>query len=149
LPRRAQIDPRDFGTDWANCLLIDLDPVPARSRFAHVGDNLRDPTWPTFDRQTVGECLEGSLLELVTKHIPRLTVKKKPVSFGGAAVHNENDILYRTILLPLGENGGHMDGILAAVGYRDVAVAQEIPLADIAVAHQAKNGNGDARPGSF
>jgi hypothetical protein len=38
-----------------------------------------------------------------------------------------------------------MDGILAAVGYRDVAVAQEIPLAEIAAAHLPRNGNGDAR----
>ena len=150
-PRRSQIDPRDYGSDWANCLLIDLDPVHARSRFSHVGDNLRDPTWPTFDRQSVAECLEGSLLGLVTKHIPRLVVKKKALSFGGSAVHNEGDILYRTILLPLGESHEQMDGILAAVGYRDVSVAQEIPLAeglrgDAATRHAAGL-NGQARAG--
>ena len=31
-PRRAQIDPRDFGTDWSHCLMIDLDPATSRSR---------------------------------------------------------------------------------------------------------------------
>src|SRR5262249_2978075 len=44
-PRRSQIDPTEFGTDWAHCLLIDLDQVPARSRFSYVGNALRDPTW--------------------------------------------------------------------------------------------------------
>ena len=86
MPRRSQIDPRDFGTDWSNCMLIDLDPVATRSRFSHVGENLRDPTWPTLDRQCVAECLDGTLLELVTRHISKLTVKRKPVSFGGSAV---------------------------------------------------------------
>ena len=130
MPRRSQIDPREFGADWANCMLIDVDPVPSRSRFSHVGENLRDPTWPTFDRQCVAECLEGTLLELVTQHISKLTVKRKPVSFGGSAVHDDGNILYRTTLLPLSETGDKIDGILAAVAYREVSVAQEIALAE-------------------
>lgn len=129
-PKRSQIDPRAFGPDWANCLMIDIDSVPTNSRFSHVGSALRDPTWPTFDRQSVSECLEGSLLELVTRHIPRVTEKRKPVSIGGAAIHDETDILYRTILLPLSETGKQIDGILAAVGYREVIDAEEIPISE-------------------
>jgi hypothetical protein len=130
MPRRSQIDPREFGADWANCILIDLDPVPGRSRFSHVGENLRDPTWPTFDRQCVSECLEGSLLELVTRHISKLTTKRKPISLAGSAVHDEADILYRTTLLPLSETGDKIDGVLAAVAYREVTVAQELLLVE-------------------
>jgi hypothetical protein len=129
-PRRSQIDPREFGVDWSSCVMIDLDPVANRSRFSHVGDNLRDPTWPVFDRQPVSECLEGTLLELITRHVSRLAVKKKPVSFGGSAVFNDNDILYRTILLPLSENGESIDGVLGAVAYREVTVELEIPVSD-------------------
>jgi hypothetical protein len=148
MPRRSQIDPRDFGVDWAHCMLIDLDPVPTRSRFSHVGENLRDPTWPTFDRQCVAECLEGTLLELVTRHIPKLTVKRKPVSFGGSAVHDENNILYRTTLLPLSENGDKIDGILAAVAYRDVSVAQEIVLSDALPERPARGASRLHAPGA-
>ena len=64
-PRRSQVDPRDFGTDWSNCLMIDLDPDLSKSRFSYVGRGLQDPTWPTFDRQMVAECLSGTLLELL------------------------------------------------------------------------------------
>ena len=129
-PKRSQVDPRDFGSDWAHCMMIDVDKVAANSRFSHVGNALRDSTWPTFDRQCVSECLEGSLLELVTRHIGRVAEKKKPVSFGGSASHEDGDILYRTILLPLSEAGSKIDGILAAVAYREVSVAHEISLAD-------------------
>jgi hypothetical protein len=125
-PRRAHIDPRDFGTDWAHCLMIDLDPVVARSRFAHVGAALRDPTWPTFDRQSVSECLEGTLLELLARHIPRVVAKRKPASFAGSAQHEDGEILYRTILLPLSENEDLVDGILAAIAYREVSVDDEL-----------------------
>ena len=129
-PKRSQVDPRDFGSDWANCIMIDIDKTPGNSRLSHVGNALRDATWPTFDRQCVSECLEGSLLELVTRHIGRVAEKKKPVSFGGSASHEDGDILYRTILLPLSETGSKIDGILAAVGYREVSIVDEIPLAD-------------------
>ena len=141
-PRRAQIDPRDFGTDWSHCLMIDLDPVTSRSRFAHVGSALRDPTWPTFDRQSVSECLEGSLLELIARHIPRVVAKKKAINFAGSAQHDENEILYRTILLPLSETADRVDGILAAIAYREVSVDEELrssePLGDEPPAHQLR-----------
>jgi hypothetical protein len=136
-PRRSQVDPRAFGSDWGYCLMIDVDDVPVNSRFSHVGHALRDSTWPTFDRQSVSECLKGSLLELVTRHIPRVTEKRKPISFGGPASHEDGDILYRTILLPLSETGDKIDGVLAAVAYREVTVEHEIPMPEIAAAHHA------------
>jgi hypothetical protein len=126
-PRRAQIDPRDFGTDWSHCLMIDLDPVTTRSRFAHVGNALRDPTWPTFDRQSISECLEGTLLGLLARRIPQVVAKRRPVGFAGSASHDDSEILYRAILLPLSETGGHVDGILAGITYREVAVDQQLP----------------------
>ena len=134
-PKRSQVDPRDFGSDWANCIMIDIDKVPGNSRLSHVGNALRDSTWPTFDRQSVSECLAGSLLELVTRHIGRVTDKKKPISYGGPATHEDGDILYRTILLPLSETGDKIDGILAAVAYREVTVVHEIPLPEHTAHH--------------
>jgi hypothetical protein len=129
LPRRSQIDAADFALDWANCLMIDVDQVPQRSRFSYVGITLRDPTWPIFDRQCIAECLDGSLLELATRHIPRVAVTRNPLSFGGTAVHDETSILYRTVLLPLSEAGERVDGVLGAIAFREVSLAIEDPLA--------------------
>ena len=137
LPRRSQIDPADFGLDWPNCLMIDVDQVPQRSRFSYVGTALRDPTWPIFDRQCISECLDGSLLELVTRHIPRVAVTLNPISFGGSAIHDEISILYRTVLLPLSETGERVDGVLGAIAFREVTVS-----AGEAPEHPAANGHG-------
>jgi hypothetical protein len=99
--------------------------VPERSRFSYVGIALRDPTWPTFDRQCISECLEGSLLELVTRHIPRVAGTRNPLSFGGTALHDETSILYRTVLLPLSENGDQVDGVLGAIAFREVSLSMD------------------------
>ena len=120
-PRRSQIDPAAFGADWANCFMIDLDETTSRSRFSHLGNALQDLTWPTFERQCIGDCLEGSLLELATRRVPQLKEKKQALTFFGSAIHQEAGILYRTVLLPLSENGKQIDGVLGAIGYREIA----------------------------
>jgi hypothetical protein len=138
-PRRSQIDPAVFGADWAYCFMIDLDQVPSRSRFSHLGHALRDLTWPTFERQSIGECLDGSLLELATRQIPHLLERKRAQSFAGSAFHQDTDILYRSILLPLSESGKEIDGVLGAIGYREVA-----PEYDLHSARQAKDREAEA-----
>jgi hypothetical protein len=140
-PRRSQIDPRDFGADWSHCLMIDLDPVVSNSRFSHVGSALRDPTWPTFDRQTVEECLAGTLLELLARKIPQVMARKKPIAMGGSAYHDNCNILYRTILMPISESAEHIDGILVAIAYREVAAVDDLPNADAALGHRERAGS--------
>ena len=122
-PRRAQIDPAAFGADWAQCAMIDIDRPLERSRFSYVGNALRDPRCTIFDRQCVSDCLEDSLLELVARHLPKAVDKGEPVSCAGAASHEDLDILYRAIILPLSEDGRHVDGVLAAIGYREAPAA--------------------------
>ncbi|MGH7087900.1 MAG: hypothetical protein ACREFQ_03280 [Stellaceae bacterium] len=131
LPRRSQVDPRLFGADWPNCLLLDVDPVPEHSRIAYVGDKLRDSSWPPFERQCLAECVSGTLLHLTTSKLSIVLENAAPVSFGGSALHGETSILYRAILLPLAEHGMHIDGIIGAVSYREVSLAngvESLPL---------------------
>ncbi|HZB89815.1 MAG TPA: hypothetical protein VE397_00140, partial [Stellaceae bacterium] len=97
LPRRSQIDPRRFGPDWSNCLLIDVDPEPESSRLAFVGDRLRDPTWPTFDRQCIGECAEKTLLRSATAYLARVVAEREPLA-EGVALHVGAPVRYRSIL---------------------------------------------------
>jgi hypothetical protein len=119
LPRRSQIDPRRFGQDWANCLLVDVDPLPRHSRLAFVGERLRDPTGPAFDRQRLDECLENTLLHSATAQIDRVVAEREPVA-EGVSTHVGAPVLYRSILLPLSEDGRWIDGVLGAANCREV-----------------------------
>jgi len=134
LPRRAQIDPRVFGRDWGNCLLIDVDPKPERSRFAYVGEKLRDPTWPTLERQSICECQDGTLVHAATFYLARVIAKRVPISTGGVGIHLGVPILYRSILLPLSESGDRIDGMLGAANYREISVTEDIHTIDEAPA---------------
>lgn len=126
LPRRSQIDPRTFGDDWRHCLLIDLDPRAEHSRLAFVGEALRDPSWPTFERQSIADCQKDSLLHLATSYIARVAAKGVPISSGGVGMHHSMPIVYRSILLPLSEGGGKIDGMLGAANYREIPLAEDV-----------------------
>jgi hypothetical protein len=126
LPRRSQIDPQHFGQDWASCLLLDIDPKLECSRFAAVGENLRDPNWPTLDRQSLAECQESTLLYMATSYAGRVLAKGVPISTGGVGLHHGEPIVYRSILLPLAENDGRIDGLLGAANFREIPVTEEI-----------------------
>jgi hypothetical protein len=126
LPRRSQIDPQLFGQDWANCLLVDIDPKLERSRFAAVGENLRDPNWPTLDRQSLAECQESTLLYVATSYAARVIAKGVPISTGGVGLHQGQPVVYRSILLPLAESGGRIDGMLGATNFREIPITEEI-----------------------
>jgi hypothetical protein len=144
LPRRSLVDPRLFGRDWSHCLLIDIDPTLERSRFAHVGDALRDPSWPTLERQSLAECAENTLLHMATSYLGRIIARRLPISAGGIGIHDGIPIIYRSILMPLSESGGAIDGVLGAANYRDVPATEEVhplrepasgtPIAQIGVA---------------
>lgn len=120
VPRRAQIDPQLFGQDWSSCLMIDVDPEPRQSRLAFIGERLRDPTWPTFDRQRIAECDEHTLLHSVATHIDRVIIAEPEHLTEGRGMHVGAPVLYRGILLPLSEDGKRIDGALGAVNCREI-----------------------------
>jgi hypothetical protein len=131
LPRRSQIDPKQFEPDWSNCFMIDLDPELSKSRFSYVGNSLSTLAPAKGERQFLSECPEGTLRSLLAPHIQRVVEKREPTSSAGSAQHGGSVILYRTALLPLSEIGYQVDGILAAFIYREVSVQNEFPIAEI------------------
>lgn len=129
-PRRSQIDPHLFGSDWSYCMLIDVDPTLPHSRLSYIGNALRDPNCLPFERQALSECEEGSLLHAMVSCAPRVLAMRLPISTGGFLTHDGEPVLYRNILLPLSEADGHIDGLLAAASFRTVAVTEEIHPVD-------------------
>jgi hypothetical protein len=125
-PRRAQIDPILFGRDWPHCVLVDLDPHLEASRLSYVGSKLCDPSWPPLERQPLSECGDGTLLQAMLLTAPRVIAKGLPISTGGVVTHDGDTVLYRSIVLPLAETNGRIDGLLAAASFRVIAVTEEI-----------------------
>jgi hypothetical protein len=133
-PRRSQIGPHVFGEDWAYCFVVDLDSNLSRSRLAYVGETIRDPAWPSDMQPHVGDCQDGTLLKFAVTRIPALLKRRAPINFGGYEVRGDGHVVYRSILLPLAEDGHTIDGVLAAINHRVAAATRGLHGEPLAVA---------------
>jgi hypothetical protein len=127
-PGRSDIDPWLVGADWANCLLLALDPVLEQSRFVMVGDNLHPHASEVLDDKPITACPSDTFIHALLAHVPQCLNAKGPLSIAGNARHLGRPVLYRSVLLPLAEDGATIDGMLIAANYREMRAAEEKEL---------------------
>ena len=106
-PRLDQIDPVMLGVDWLNCLVIGVKSPVRLSTFVYVGENLSFMRGPD-------ESLAGVLLS----HLPQVLSERRCLMIEGITRLRDLDILYRSALYPLSEDGILIDHVLGAANYR-------------------------------
>jgi hypothetical protein len=106
-PRRDEVDTWLQGEDGANCLLIAMESPIELSHFVAVGVNLAAALCPT-------DTLAGSLLS----RTPRVASARRGLMIEGGATLRRAGILYRSVLLPISEDGVRIDHVLGATNYR-------------------------------
>jgi hypothetical protein len=124
IPCRSDIDHFLIADDWPHCLMLDIDSVIARSRFVLVGEELR-PAGETMEGRPISDCPRDTLLSAAISHLDRVVETRLPVTRGGPATHLGVPILYRSVLLPLSEDGQRIDRVFGAANCREISVNQE------------------------
>jgi hypothetical protein len=124
LPRPAEITRGVFGSDWSRCALIKLDPVPAKSRLVYLGEDVPSTQEAMTEPEILADMVEDALLRRVAEKIPAVISKPGPITLGGACVIGAEIRLYRSILLPVSEDGVIIDHVLVAISYRDVPLEE-------------------------
>ncbi|WP_282609564.1 hypothetical protein [Pelagibius sp. Alg239-R121] len=119
-PAAAAFDDRVLGDDWAWSLVIGLGAGPDNAEFKHVGDNLRTPDWSAGADLLVKDCPRPSLLGAAVEYMPRVLDRQVPISIGSELNVAGTMILYRSILLPLSNDGTVIDGLLGAANFRPI-----------------------------
>jgi hypothetical protein len=125
-PAVADIDGALFGDDWANCFIVGL-PEDGEPVFLYVGDVFAGPGWADIAGRRVAECPEGTLLRAAASFIPGVLARGIPMSHGGPGFNFDRPILFRSILLPLSEDGVRIDALLGAANYREKVVREPNP----------------------
>jgi hypothetical protein len=106
-PRLDQIEPSKLGIDWANCVVIAVRSPVELSYFATVGDNLSFAHSP-----------KKSLAGVLLSHLPQVLSERRCLMIEGRARLRDIDILYRSALYPLSDDGMAIDHVLGAANYR-------------------------------
>jgi len=124
-PRLADIDPVRLGDDWHNCLLLRLATPVERSRFLHVGRQLCVAAGAPLEGRCLEECPPQTVLAQAASYVAAVIDRRVPVSIGGTTLHEGVQVLYRSILTPLSEDGTTIDAIFGAANYRVAPASDE------------------------
>lgn len=127
LPHMAQFAPADAGADAAYLFQIDV-LSPTGARFTHIGSGLHLPDWPSKPAPLVMECPEDSVLSLSSRHWREIVTRRVPVTRGGISRHLGGLVLYRSIMLPLGDDDGRISSIMGAANWRTVEEQPPTPV---------------------
>jgi len=116
-PSRDNIDPWLVGNDWANCVMLILNPEKERFNFSVVGANLVAPG-QCLDGASIADCPDGTVLADMIKHLDRCIADAAPVVIEGATAHLGTSVQYRAILMPLSDDRETVNGIFGAASFK-------------------------------
>ncbi len=124
-PRMSDVLGADFGPDWASCFLIAIGPATGQWSFHHVVDDLLVPEWRGAIGGAVADCPKDTLLGHASAHMTDVLDRRIPISGGGTFHINDSETVFRSIILPLSDDGLRVDSVLGAANCRQIATAGE------------------------
>jgi hypothetical protein len=119
-PSRDDIDPAEIAADWRSCFIVDLAGRRDVPVFLYVGVALRIAALGDAVSARITQCPPGTVLAIATNDIDQVIESRLPVSRNGAAMHEGEAVLFRSILLPLSADGTQIDAVLGAANFRRV-----------------------------
>jgi len=124
LLRMNDVDPWLVGGDWANCALVRVRQPYDQSEFIVVGDQLLQPG-TMLDREPISRCQAATLLGVTLFYFVQAVEDRTSLMVEGAAIHLGGPILYRSLLVPLSEDGRQIDAVLIAANCRTAGRGEE------------------------
>jgi hypothetical protein len=135
VPSKHDIRPWLVGDDWSNCVLVRFAPMLDQWIFAVIGEGLRPSGSQILAGDPIADCPGDTFLGLTLSFLPRVTASGTYFLMeGSTTILADGPILYRSILLPLSDNGGKtIDAVLGAANFRKIG--EERSRAPSAVNH--------------
>jgi hypothetical protein len=122
MPSAANLAPDAIADMWPHCFVL---------RFGASSEPVYDQVGTAFAAELnepiigvpVGNTPVETLLRQATRYWDMVADKKVPISLGGEFRHRRGELLlYRSIILPLSNDGGRIDHMLGAANCRAVVV---------------------------
>jgi hypothetical protein len=119
MPRRSDVDGSKISDMWGHCFLLDV-PDSGEPVFSYVGEHY--PSGSDLLGRTVSAAGGDNLLGQAASYHRQVLARAIPITLGGQFVSREkNTVLYRSILLPLGEEEGRVTALLGGANCRELA----------------------------
>jgi hypothetical protein len=129
MPRQGDVDRGKISDMWGHCFMLDVresgDPV-----YGFIGDSHAAELGADFNGRAVSAAGGDTLLGQAASYYRQVLARGIPITLGGQFVNRrQQTVLYRSILLPLGEGEGRVTALLGGANYRELP-AESGPMAD-------------------
>jgi hypothetical protein len=125
-PSFADIDPTSMHDIWQHCFALDLYGHESGPVFRAVGAEFNGYSDENLVNLPISQLDPGSLTALSSQYYSEVLQKSAPISRGGQIDgSNGVQILFRSILLPMSDDGDSISGILGAANCREVVTSPE------------------------
>ena len=120
-PSFAAIDPQEIPDIWGNTFVLEVVENESDPVFRALGDDIAGHYNVSLIGRHISEVPESSLVSVSVGYLDEVLKKGVPISRGGDFIKDDGtEVLYRSILLPMSDDGETISGILGAANCREV-----------------------------
>lgn len=124
-PSFADVDPGQMSDMWPDCFVLDVAGHADNPIFRTVGAALAGWIDINLVDKHVADAPGKTLVSVAVSYAAEVLRKKVPISRGGEFLKPDGvRVLYRSILLPMSDDGETVSGLLGAANCREVNDAQ-------------------------
>lgn len=121
LPAQSTIDPQAIPDMWPNCAVLDVSGKETDPEFIYVGTALSQAAGIEMAGRKLSQTPADTLVSNGFSYFGQVLAKKVPITFGGEFVSPRGlKVLYRSIIVPLADDGEHINRLLGAANCREV-----------------------------
>ncbi|MHA1109269.1 MAG: PAS domain-containing protein, partial [Alphaproteobacteria bacterium] len=121
LPSFAELDPAQMPDMWDDCLVLDVAGYQDNPVFRSIGPDLTAYAGMDLINRHVTDAPQNTLLAVSVSYAAEVLRKCVPISRGGEFFKPDGvRVLYRSILLPMSDDGETVSGLLGAANCREV-----------------------------
>jgi hypothetical protein len=122
LPAESAIDAKAIPDMWPHCAVLDVLGKETDPEIVFVGNALAETAGADLVGQRLSRAPSETLLAKGLSYFGQVLAKRVPITFGGDFIDRRGvKILYRSIILPLSEDGTTINRLLGAANCREVA----------------------------
>ncbi len=121
-PSFEDVDPRAIAEIWVNVFVLDLAGYPDNPLFRLVGDSFTAFTGSPLRNIRISEVPANTLAAKSVSYYREVIEMGVPISRGGEFVKSDwTKVLYRSVILPMSDDGATISGLLGAANCRELA----------------------------
>jgi len=120
-PSFADVDPTAIPDIWANSFVLEVKDDDSEPVFRAVGDELAASISTSLIGRRMSDTPIDTLPGVSITYVDEVLDKEVPISRGGEFLKPDGTtVLYRSIILPMSDDGETVSGLLGAANCREV-----------------------------